>query len=138
MPYCGGHYLWFAFFLFFNVPPPPPSTQGRPRSLKMVQSAEGGKGKDKTDRIIVVVRGPCQEMDPADAHTSAPKSVLASANPRMDSEGASGCPWSTARATAPSPGRPTPGVVQQDKSSGGSVDTTKTHSGPQRVGMCTE
>ena len=40
-----------------------------------------------------------------------------------------------ARATAPSPGRPTPGVVKQDKSSGGSVDTTETRSGPQRVRM---
>ena len=30
---------------------------------------------------------------------------------------------------------PTPGVVKQDKSSGGSVDTTKTRSGPQRVRM---
>ena len=29
----------------------------------------------------------------------------------------------------------TPGVVKQDKSSGGSVDTTKTRSGPQRVRM---
>ena len=58
------------------------------------------------------------------------KSVLEPANPRMDSECASGCPWSTARATAPSLGRPTPGVVKQDKSSGGSVDTTKTRSGP--------
>ena len=38
-------------------------------------------------------------------------------------------------ATAPSPGRPAPGVVKQDKSSGGSVDTTKTRSGPQRVRM---
>ena len=37
---------------------------------------------------------------------------------------------------SPSLGRPTPGVVQQDKSSGGSVDTTKTRSGPRRVGMC--
>ena len=55
--------------------------------------------------------------------------------PSMDSEGASGCPWSTAPATAPSPGRPTPGLVKQDKSSGGSVDTTKTRSGPQRVRM---
>ena len=36
----------------------------------------------------------------------------------------------------PSPGQPTPGVVQQDTSSRGSVDTTKTRSGPQRVGMC--
>ena len=69
----------------------------------------------------------------ADAHPSALKSVLESANPRMDSECASGCTWSTARATAPSPGRPTPGVVKQDKSSGGSVDTTKTRSGPRRI-----
>ena len=37
---------------------------------------------------------------------------------------------------SPSPGRPTPGVVKQDKSSGRSVDTTKTRSGPQRVRMC--
>ena len=32
-----------------------------------------------------------------------------------------------------SPGRPTPGVVKQDKSSRGSGDTTKTRSDPQRV-----
>ena len=50
---------------------------------------------------------------------SALKSVLESANPRMDSECALGCTRSTARATAPSPGRPTPGVVKQDTSSGG-------------------
>ena len=78
---------------------------------------------------------PCQDTYPADAHPSAHKSVLESANPRMDSEGASGCPWSTARATAPSLRQPTPGVVKQDKSFGGSVDTTKTRSGPQRVRM---
>ena len=36
---------------------------------------------------------------------------------------------------SPSPGRQTPGVVKQDKSFGGSVDTTKTRWGPQRVGM---
>ena len=36
---------------------------------------------------------------------------------------------------SPSPGRPTPGVVKQDKSSGGSVDTTKPRSDPQRVRM---
>ena len=47
--------------------------QGRPRSPKMVQSAEGGKGKDKTE--IVGVRSPCQENYPADAHPSARKSV---------------------------------------------------------------
>ena len=36
---------------------------------------------------------------------------------------------------SPSLGWPTPGVVKQDKSSGGSVDTIKTRSGPQRVRM---
>ena len=35
--------------------------QGRPRSPKTVQSAEGGEGKDKRERIIVVVRSPTQE-----------------------------------------------------------------------------
>ena len=52
------------------------------------------------ERIIVVVRSPCQENYPADAHPCAHKSVLESANPRMDSGCASGCTWSTARATA--------------------------------------
>ena len=37
---------------------------------------------------------------------------------------------------SPSPGQPTPGVVKQDKSSGGSVDTTKTRSDPPRVRVC--
>ena len=36
---------------------------------------------------------------------------------------------------SPSPGRPTPVVVKQDKSSGGSVGTTTTRSDPQRVRM---
>ena len=36
---------------------------------------------------------------------------------------------------SPSPGRPTPGVVKQDKSSRGSVDKTKTCSDPRRVRM---
>ena len=36
---------------------------------------------------------------------------------------------------SPSPGRPTHGGAKQDKSSRGSVDTTKTRSGPQRVRM---
>ena len=75
-----------------------------------------GGGGDATRMLLVsalgeVGRSPPQDYPPA---------------PPPDSEGASGCPWSTARATAPSPGRPTPGVVKQDKSSGGSVDTTKT------------
>ena len=57
--------------------------QGRPRSPKTVQSAEEGEGKDKRQRIIVVVRSPCQEHYSADAHPSAHKSVLESANPRI-------------------------------------------------------
>ena len=36
---------------------------------------------------------------------------------------------------SPSPGRPTPGVVKQDKSSRASIDTTKPRSDPQRVRM---
>ena len=117
-------------------PPPIPSpVETRKVRTEPPPPPRGGEGKEKRERIIVVVRSPCQENYPADAHPSALKSALESANPRMDSEGASGCTWSTARATAPSPGRPTPGVVQQDKSSGGSVDTTKTRSDPQRVRM---
>ena len=50
----------------------------------------------------------------------------------MDSECASGCTWSTAR-QQPISGTADPGVVKQDKSSRGSVDTTKTRSDPQRV-----
>ena len=50
----------------------------------------------------VVVRSPCQEKDPADAHPSAHKSQVSAGvgKPSMDSECASGCAWSTARATA--------------------------------------
>ena len=72
---------------------------------------------------------------PPPRRPSVHKSALEPANPRMDSECASGCPWSTAWGNSPSPGRPTPGVVKQDKSSGGSVDTTKTRLDPRRVGM---
>ena len=77
---------------------------------------------------------PCRRRGvPPPPPLGAHKSARESANPRTDLECASGCPWSTARATAPSPGRPTPGLVKQDKSSGGSIDTTKTRSGPRRV-----
>ena len=47
-----------------------------------------------------VTATPAPLHHPADAHPSARKSVLDPANHRLDSEGASGCPWSTARATA--------------------------------------
>ena len=43
--------------------------------------------------------------------------------------------WTAQEGLPPPPRQPTPGVVKQDKSSGGSVDTTKTRSGPQRVRM---
>ena len=104
----------------------------RPRSPKTVQSAEGEEGKEKRERIIVVVRSPCQGNFPADAHPSAHKSVLESANPawtrgvHLDAPG-------QRHGQQPVSGTADPGVVKQDKSSGGSVDTTKTRSGPQRV-----
>ena len=61
---------------------------------------------------------------PADAHPSAHKSVLGSQTPAwtriwMHLHNGTG--------NSPSPGQPTPGVVKQDKSSGGSADTTKHH-----------
>ena len=50
--------------------------------------------------------------------------------------GLGGCIWMhLVNSNSPSPGRPTPGVVKQDKSSRGCVDTTKTRSGPQRIRM---
>ena len=70
----------------------------------------------------------CVAPPPPPPHTSR---CWSRQTPCTDLGCACGCPWSTARATAPSPGRPTPGVVKQDKSSGGSVDTTNTRSGPQ-------
>ena len=109
-----------------STPQPPP--------LQMVQSAEGGKGKDKRERIIVVVRSPCQDNYPADAHTSAHKSVLESANPawirsvHLDAPG-------QRHGQQPVSATADPRVVKQDKSSRGSIDTTKTRSHPQRVGM---
>ena len=77
--------------------------QGRLRSPKTLQSAEGGEGKEKRERIIVVVRSPCQENYRADAHPSAHKSVLELAN-HLDAPGqwhsATAClrdsrPWSS-------------------------------------------
>ena len=109
--------------------------QGRPRTPKLVQSAEGGKGNDQRERIIVVVRTPCQENYPEDAHTGAHKSVLGSANPawtwsvHLDAPGQRHGQKLVSRTADP-------GVVKQDKSSRGSVDTTKTRSDPDRVRMC--
>ena len=58
--------------------------------------------------------------------------------PRTRAHGLRVCTWMhlvNGTGNSPSPGQPTPGVVKQDKSSGGSVDTTETCSGPQRVRM---
>ena len=58
--------------------------------------------------------------------------------PRQTQHGLGVCLWRhlvNGTGNSLSPGQPTPGVVKQDKSSGGSVDTTKTRSGPQRVRM---
>ena len=90
------------------MPPPPPgggtfvglwvcekSVVGGSLKSPPTPEPHPGKGKESSWLLEAPVR-PC----PADAHPSAHKSVLESANPRMDSECASGCPWSTARATA--------------------------------------
>ena len=94
-----------------------------PALLKMMQSAEGGKGTDKRERIIVVVRSPCQENNPADAHTNVHKSVLESANPAWTQSLHLDAPGQR-HGQQPVSGTAGPGVVKQDKSSRGSVDTT--------------
>ena len=48
---------------------------------KRCRAQKEEKETTKGERIIVVVRSPCQENYPADAHPSAHKSVLESANP---------------------------------------------------------
>ena len=101
----------------------------------MVQSAEGGKGKDSRERIIVVVRSPCQENYPADAHPSAHKSVLESANPALTRSVHLDAPGQR-HGQQPVCGTADPGGVKQNKSSRGSVDTPRTRSDPQRVRMC--
>ena len=67
-----------------------------------------------------------------------PQRAQVSAGVGKPPHGLGGCIWMplvNGTGNSPSLGRPTPGVVKQDKSSGGSVDTTKTRSGPQRVRM---
>ena len=108
--------------------------QGRPRLPKTVQSTEGGEGKDKRERIIVVVGSPRQENYPADAHPSAHKSVLELAGPAWTRSVHLDAPGQR-HGQQPVSGTAGPGVVKQDKSSRGSVDTTKTCSDPQRVRM---
>ena len=93
-----------------------------------------GEGKDKRERIIVVFRSPCQENYPANVHPSAHKSVLESANPAWTRSVHLDAPGQQ-HGQQPVSGTADPGVVKQEKSSRGSVDTTKTRSDPQRVRM---
>ena len=66
-----------------------------------VQSASMWPAPLLLARVPLDLRVRCPPPPPsADAHTSAHKSVLESAKPRTDSECASGCTWSTARAAA--------------------------------------
>ena len=83
----------------------------------------------------MLIRSPCQENVPADAHTSAHKSVLESANPAWTQSVHLDAPGQR-HGQQPVSGTADPGVVKQDKSSRGTVDMTKTRSDPQRVGMC--
>ena len=108
--------------------------QGRPPSPKTVQSAEGGEGKDKRESSIVVVRSPCQENYPADAYPSVHKSVLESANPAWTRSVHPDAPGQR-HGQQPVFRTADPGVVKQDMSSRGSVDTTKARLDPQRVRM---
>ena len=78
----------------------------------------------------MIVRSPC----PADAHPSAHKAVLESANPAWTRSVHLDAPGQR-HGQKPVSGTADPGVVKQDKSSRGSVDTTKTRSDPQRVRM---
>ena len=87
------------------------------------------------ERIMVVVKSSCQENYSADAHTGVRKSVLESANPAWTRSVHLDAPGQR-HGQQPVSGTADPGVVKQDKSSGGSVDTTKTRLDPQRVRMC--
>ena len=111
-----------------EIPPPPANHQG----LVPPPPPPVKEGKDKRERIIVVVRRPCQENYPADAPPSAHKSVLESANPAWTRSVHLDAPGQRHGQQLVS-GTADPGVVKQDKSSGGSVDTTKTRLDPQRV-----
>ena len=88
--------------------------------------------KEERERIIVVVRSPCQEKDPADAHPSALKSVLESANPAWTRSVHLDAPGQQ-HGQQPVSGTADPGVVKQDKSSRALLTRPKYVLGPQRV-----
>ena len=100
------------------VPPPPPAPVG--------PCSDGGAAAG-----ALLVGWPDGEGPPSQRTTGTPRAAVSGLCP---------VPPPPAPRHAPgqrhgSLGRPTPGVVKQDKSSGGSVDTTNTRSGPQSVRM---
>ena len=107
--------------------------QGRLRSPKLVQSAEGGKGKERKGKeSLWLLEAPVRRII-LQMHTRARTSQCWS---RQTQRRFGVCIWMhRVNGTGNRPS-PTPGVVKQNKSSRGSVDTTKTRSDPQRVRMC--
>ena len=91
----------------------------RKRCRAQKEEKERTKGKES----LWLLEAPCQKNYPADAHPSAHKSVLESANPawtrsvHLDAPGQRHGQQPVSRTADP-------GVVKQDKSSTGSVDTT--------------
>ena len=83
--------------------------RGRSRSPKMVRTAEGEQGKEKRERMIVVVRSPCQENWKiiVQMHTPARSSQCWS---QQTQHGLGGCIWMhlvNGTGNSPSPGQPT-------------------------------
>ena len=104
--------------------------QAGPRSPTAVLSATDEEWESR-ERIRVVVTSPCQG-NPADTHTGAHRSILELANPAWTRREYLDAPGQR-RGQQPASGTADPRVVKQGKSSGGSVDTTRQSSDPQRV-----
>ena len=73
------------------------ASRGEPQRLS---TCDGGGGELRDNTFSFRTAAAFCNGQPPPPPPSAHKSVLESANPRMDSECASGCPWSMARATA--------------------------------------
>ena len=119
-PRASNRYYPTAFM--FHPPPPPRPPRGswaggkgntkRDDRARQTALAENGaerrrkQRKGRKGRIVVVVRSPCQENYPADAHTQRAQVSAGVGKLRMDSEFASGCTWSNGTGNSPSPGQP--------------------------------
>ena len=111
---------------------PEETGQAGPRSPTAVLSAVDEEWENR-EWIRVVVTSPCQE-NPADTHTGAHRSILESASPAWTRREYLDAPGQR-HGQQPVSGTADPRVVKQGKSSGGSVDTTRHSSDPQRVGL---